>query len=95
MRRALAIVGVSAGLVIAAGCGGTATTAATGGARTIDAGKVGTLPAVPPASRGPLTVPRGVLRVPGVFPLGSVVVFSVPVRNDSRRALAVDRVDSG
>ena len=65
-------------------------------ARAIDVGIIGKLPPKPARRRLlVLTFPRGVVRVPGRFPLGSTVHFRVPVRNDGAKTLWLKRAESG
>jgi hypothetical protein len=85
-------------LVLAAGCaaGTTAGDSSKSSPGVVDAGVVGKLPPAPGrAPRGTLNFPRGVVRVPGAFPLGSTVHFRVPVRNDGVKTLWLKRAESG
>lgn len=61
-------------------------------------GRVGQLP--PPRLRhGPsLTLPKppkGLLLLPGSYPLGSQVRFQIPIRNDGDQPLRIDRLEAG
>lgn len=98
IRPAIVAVLGSALVLLSAGCAGgtSADRDSASAARVIDAGIVGTLP---PRSRDTrpvaLTLPRGVVRVRGSFPLGSIVRFRVPMRNDGAKALSLKRAESG
>ena len=111
MRRGwtLAGVGLLAAVVVLAGCGSSPghrpAPSAPGQARlgppppagpTLDAGQIATLPRPRPHAQGPkLTVPAGLPRVPGSFPLGSVVRLAIPIRNDGDQPLVISGLAPG
>jgi hypothetical protein len=65
--------------------------------RVLQVGQIGTLPPSPQApARGPrLVVPAGLVPVPGRFPLGTLIRFQLPVRNDGDAELIIDRLAPG
>ena len=65
-------------------------------APTIEIGQVSELPADGQASAGvSLVVPEGLLRIPGSYPLGSVVGFQVPIRNEGPEPIEIRRLEPG
>jgi hypothetical protein len=48
-----------------------------------------------PASGPRLVVPAGLVLVPGRYPLGRLVRFQLPVRNDGDAELLIDRLVPG
>lgn len=65
---------------------------------TVQAGTLGQLPA-PQLHHGPsLTLPKppkGLLLLPGSYPLGSQVRFQIPIRNDGDQPVRIDRLEAG
>ena len=65
-------------------------------APTIEIGQVGELPAGDRVSGGvSLVVPDRLVKVPGSYPLGSVVGFQIPVRNDGPDPIEIRRLEPG
>lgn len=63
---------------------------------TIDIGQIGELPPRDQVGEDVhLVLPRTLLRIPGSFPLGSVVGFHVPVRNDGAEPIEIRRLEPG
>ena len=97
--RRLAVPFVVLAAVLLAGCtsGADARSPAPQPTRsTIDVGQVGELPQ--PAQAGEavnLVVPRGMLEIFGSFPLGSIVGFQVPVRNDGSEPIEIRQLEPG
>lgn len=59
-------------------------------------GAVGKLPPSVRDEHGPgLSVPSGMVRVPGSFPNGSVVSFAIPVRNAGDVPISIVRLEAG
>jgi len=64
--------------------------------KRIHVGEIGGLPAPVRIRSGPvLVLPRTAIAVPGRFPLGSVVDFNLPVRNDGTRPLRIAALEPG
>ena len=64
--------------------------------KTIYAGELGVPPTPGPAHPGPnLVLPGNALKVPGTFPLNSLVKFNVAIRNDGTRPLVIKKIDPG
>lgn len=68
----------------------------TGGA-VVDVGTVGNLPPRPtvPSPTAKLAVPLQMIEIPGRFPVGTIVTFRIPFRNDGREPLAIDKIEPG
>ena len=100
VRIAAALVPLTMGTVIV-GCGGSDHQQPTvrhraAQPKTIYAGEVGALPAPSRTVPGPhLVLPSRALEVLGRFPLGAIVRFNVPVRNDGRRPLRISKLEPG
>ena len=65
---------------------------------TVQAGTLGQLP--PPQPRHGLSLtlpkpPKGLLLLPGSYPLGSQVRFQIPIRNDGDQPVRIDRLEAG
>ena len=59
-------------------------------------GEVGVLPPPTKVYRGShLVNTRGLINVPGTYPLSDVVSFNVPIRNDGSRALVIKKLVPG
>jgi hypothetical protein len=65
---------------------------------TVQAGTLGQLPPPQPHHGPSLTLPKppkGLLLLPGSYPLGSQVRFEIPIRNDGDRPVRIDRLEAG